>query len=68
MYCSYLKGNYVVSCRATKEVYVPSGFELEEYCRSIRHKVCPFYVGRSPEPGLTIPLRDGECCLCTGSR
>lgn len=43
MKCPFLKGNYLASCKADKEVYVPSPFELEEYCKASRHVICPFY-------------------------
>ncbi len=43
MKCLFLKGKYMLSCSARREVYVPSIFELGEYCRSTRYKVCPLY-------------------------
>ena len=42
MKCPFLAGTYMFSCTANKDVYVPSQFEFEEYCKSIRHKMCPF--------------------------
>jgi hypothetical protein len=42
--CEYLSGEYVLACKANKVLYVPSSFEMEEYCKSIRHVVCPFYM------------------------
>ncbi len=43
MKCSFLTGRYMYSCTVhQKEVYVPSQFELEEYCKSKRHTMCPF--------------------------
>jgi hypothetical protein len=47
--CVFLRGNYVLTCGACGEVYVPSAFELEEYCKNIRFKVCPLYM-HSPGP------------------
>lgn len=44
MYCPFLKGSYVLSCSANKEIYVPSLFEIHEYCKSLRYKMCPFYM------------------------
>lgn len=44
MECPLLGGNYIASCTALKRVYVPSSFELGEYCRTIAHRVCPFYL------------------------
>ena len=43
MKCLFLKGRYMFSCSARREVYVPSIFELGEYCKSTRYKICPFY-------------------------
>lgn len=43
MKCPYLTGNYMFSCTAAKAVYVPSIFELDEYCKESRHTMCPFY-------------------------
>lgn len=43
MKCPFLKGEYMLSCAADKAVYVPSIFELNEYCKENRHKMCPFY-------------------------
>lgn len=43
MRCPFLTGKYMLSCTANKEVYIPSFLELKEYCRSGRHKMCPFY-------------------------
>ncbi len=30
-------------CSATDAYYIPSAFELDEYCRSSRYRMCPFY-------------------------
>ncbi len=43
MHCPFLEGKYMLSCRALGEVYVPSTFDLDEYCGHDRHKICPFY-------------------------
>ncbi len=43
MKCPFVKGTYMYSCAASNEVYVPSAFEFEEYCRSTRYKICPLY-------------------------
>jgi hypothetical protein len=43
MKCPFMTGIYLSSCRANKEVDVPSRFELEEYCRDSRHRMCPYY-------------------------
>ncbi len=43
MKCPYITGKYRLSCTAHEkaEVYVPSLFELEEYCKNTRHSRCP---------------------------
>jgi hypothetical protein len=41
MKCGFLKGK--VRCDATVGEFIPSSFEIQEYCRTRRHKVCPFY-------------------------
>jgi hypothetical protein len=42
--CPFLYGSYLLSCGSSRDVYVPSNFELEEYCSDNRHKICPLYV------------------------
>ena len=47
MKCPYLTGNYMFSCAARSEVYIPSSFEFSEYCHSERRegfKVCSYYM------------------------
>lgn len=44
MECPLLGGNYIASCTALKRVYVPSSFELDEYCRTVGHRICPHYL------------------------
>ncbi len=43
MKCPFITGKYILTCTAHEkaDVYVPSLFELEEYCKSIRHPRCP---------------------------
>lgn len=43
MKCPFLKGNYLASCKADREVYVPTTFELREYCKTSQYLICPFY-------------------------
>jgi len=43
--CPYLLKWTVSSCRASAVPYMPGLFELQEYCRSKKHKKCPFYLG-----------------------
>ena len=50
MHCPSLTGTYFKSCTVSREVYVPSAFETEEYCTSSRHTMCPFYCKQQSEP------------------
>ena len=34
----------ISSCKALDKPYVPSLFELMEYCKTIDHRKCPFYL------------------------
>ncbi len=43
MKCPYLQGKYLQSCKASREVYIPSQFEFNEYCTHNGHKICPVY-------------------------
>jgi len=45
MKCTHLVSLVVCSCKAGDRPYVPSLFELDEYCRTARHSRCPFYLG-----------------------
>lgn len=47
----------VASCSAKNAPYVPSLVELEKFCRSGRHTVCPAYLF-SFQPGG--PAREGH--------
>jgi hypothetical protein len=55
MKCIFLIGDYMQSCNASREVYVPSFFEQNEYCTSGRYKFCSFYCKAGPveNSGLT---------------
>ena len=44
MACHFFWGKYLLSCNAGPRAYMPSEFEMREYCRSSRYKICPFYV------------------------
>ncbi len=56
MRCPLLTGKYMLSCSALKEVYVPSAFELEEYCKKPLYTMCPFYMKTDLRPE-SAPLR-----------
>jgi hypothetical protein len=51
--CSYFLGKYLLSCNAGPRAYMPSDFEMREYCRSSRYKICPFYVRSAFTAGAT---------------
>lgn len=55
MDCLFLENRCGASCRALKEVYTPSLFELEEYCKSVRYKRCPLYLGLIHHPWADSP-------------
>ena len=45
MRCPNLVKKDMHRCRTIDESYRPSQFQLWEYCKTHRHKICPFYVG-----------------------
>ena len=49
MKCPYLAGTYFQWCQASKESYVPSQFEFNEYCTRDAYKVCPGYYKATSE-------------------
>jgi hypothetical protein len=57
MGCPFLTGNYMLSCSAYGDVYVPSNYELKEYCRHGAHTSCPLYC--SAEAGVSVNGMDG---------
>ena len=59
MRCPMLTGKYMLSCTALKEVYVPSIFEFEEYCKKPLHTMCPFYMKMDIKPNTT-PWRTSQ--------
>ncbi|MDA8077301.1 MAG: hypothetical protein M0Z79_00020 [Nitrospiraceae bacterium] len=40
------------SCKALDRPYVPSLFELDEYCCAKAHRKCPLYLKAIIEPAL----------------
>ncbi len=43
MQCSYLEGTRILSCKSMGIVYIPSLFELDEFCTQDRHAKCPLF-------------------------
>ena len=52
MKCPHLLKWSVWSCKALDKPYVPSLFELEEYCRTKEHRKCPFYLQDVTKPDM----------------
>ncbi len=50
MKCPLLKGKYMITCTAVQEGYIPSLFELEEYCRQAKHRTCPLFRAADAGP------------------
>ncbi len=50
MKCLFLEGRYVQKCTAVQGTYVPSSFELMEYCKSNRRKMCPLNLNIIRKP------------------
>ena len=45
MKCAHLStARAIISCRALRIRYLPSEFEIEEYCRTNEHRKCPLYL------------------------
>lgn len=53
MQCSFLEGKRILSCRSLGAVYIPSMFELNEYCTQDKHKKCPFFSVSAKKGGVT---------------
>lgn len=43
--CPYLSGKDVRVCRVQRDAYIPSDYELREYCRNRLYIMCPLYLG-----------------------
>ncbi len=50
MKCLFLEGRYVQKCTAAQGAYIPSSFELMEYCKSNRRRMCPLYLNVIRKP------------------
>jgi hypothetical protein len=57
MQCSFLEGRRILSCRSLGAVYIPSIFELDEYCTQDKHKKCPFFSPSAKKDRFTDALR-----------
>ncbi len=44
MKCPYLIKNVHFLCKAENSGYLPSSFQLQEYCKRTEHRKCPFFL------------------------
>ncbi len=44
MKCPHLIKGVICSCEVLDNQYIPSLFELQEYCRTRSHRKCPFLL------------------------
>ncbi len=71
MKCPYMTGNYMFSCSARREAYIPSTFEFSEYCSSERYepyKTCPHYPHLHEDPHPVISSHDARTHSGNGRR
>ncbi len=65
MQCSFLEGRRILSCRSLGAVYIPSIFELKEYCTQDKHKKCPFFSTPEKKGGFSdVAGDDGAKADC----
>lgn len=64
MKCPHLNRWIIATCKIDDRTYVPSVFQLDEYCKTRGHKRCPFFVkgaGKmNRKKGASTPIRVGE--------
>jgi hypothetical protein len=61
MKCPHLHRWTVATCKIGDRIYVPSVFQLQEYCKTRGHKRCPFFVKNVSENrkvNAQIPARE----------
>jgi len=58
MICNFLSDKHLLICTARYGCFVPSAFEIDEYCKTKLHKICPIYRKHSGKNGA---------CILTGS-
>ena len=61
-YCPFLRGDYIFSCKADINTYIPSFFELHEYCESSRHMICSHYMHQRFEDLYITPSKKKYAC------
>jgi hypothetical protein len=52
MKCPHLKKWLLFTCNATETLYLPSAFQIEEYCKRKEHRKCPFLATRLPQEDI----------------
>jgi len=62
MNCPHLNLWLVAACKIDGVVYVPSGFQLREYCKSKSHKKCPFFMRKGLKKTKTDRLVPAVGC------
>lgn len=60
MKCPFLRDWIVSACRAGDTPYMPSRFQLQEYCKNKDHRKCPFY---SDMQGQVTSLQGAKLAL-----
>ena len=67
MECPHFAGVFMKYCVAERETYVPSVYEMREYCQQAQHRVCRIYmrtdkgtamVRRNPVQRHSVPRRE----------
>ena len=44
MKCPHLRPWLIATCKVEDKMYVPSVFQLQEYCKTKSHKKCPLFL------------------------
>ncbi len=60
--CPFFLGRYLLSCKAGEDEYMPSSFEITEYCESYGYKICPIYLKKKTEKDLGVEISDLTVC------
>lgn len=61
--CPYLSRWTAAECRTGDEIYAPSAFQIEEYCRTEGHKKCPFYRKHERANGRALGPVSARSCV-----
>jgi len=56
MRCEFFNEEPRLRCTIhTERLYIPSAFQLKEYCGTERHAICPFFSKRTSNNGSVTP-------------